>query len=66
MPQNMSLGSNGVDRMRSLRKIPTHQFGPFCTKVRAVTKHEFGVQWGELGAFVAKNSNATLLDEFLH
>ena len=30
--QNVSLGSNGVDRMRSLRKIPTRLRGAnFCT-----------------------------------
>ena len=30
--QNMSLGSNGVDRVRSLRKIPTQLCGTnFCT-----------------------------------
>jgi len=30
--QNMSLGSNGVDRVRSLRKTPTRLRGPnFCT-----------------------------------
>ena len=51
MHQNMSLGSNGVDRGRSLRKILIRlhgknicqaswqeQFSPFCTKLRAVTK----------------------------
>jgi hypothetical protein len=47
-PENMSLGSNGVDRVRSLQKIPTRlhstnmcindQFSPFCAEVRAVTK----------------------------
>src|SRR6185312_16253679 len=32
MHQNVSLGSNGVDRMRSLRKIPTLLRGTnFCT-----------------------------------
>ena len=41
----MNLGSNGVDRVRSLRKIPLrlrhelllslHQFSPFCIKLRA-------------------------------
>ena len=32
MHQNMSLGSNGVDRVRSLRKIPTRLRGTnFCT-----------------------------------
>src|SRR6185312_14966257 len=32
MHQNISLGSNGVDRVRSLRKIPTRLRGTyFCT-----------------------------------
>ena len=32
MHQNMSLGSNGVDRVRSLRKIPTRLHGTnYCT-----------------------------------
>src|SRR6185437_735351 len=32
MHQNVSLGSNGVDRMRSLRKVPTRLRGTnFCT-----------------------------------
>ena len=71
----MSLGSNGVDRVRSLRKILTRlrgtnfcirsacfpsRFasqpnGPKCIKiVWNMPKHEFRVQWGGLGAFVAK------------
>ena len=29
-------------------------------------KHEFWVQWGGSGAFVAKNSDATLWHELLH
>ena len=29
-------------------------------------KHEFRVQWGGLGALVAKNYNATLWHELLH
>ena len=34
--------------------------GPKCTQmVQNEPKHEFRVQWGESGAFVAKNSNAT-------
>ena len=33
---------------------------------RSATKHEFGVQWGELGAFFAKTSDATLWHEHLH
>ena len=56
-----------------------HQFGPFCTDFRKATKrcqmhpnctnapkHEFRVQWGGSGAFVAKNSDATSCHELLH
>ena len=77
MHQNVSLGSNGLDRVRSLRKIPTRlrgtnfctssvRFapsfvwqpnGPECTQiVRNTPKHQFRVQWGGSGVFVAKNS----------
>jgi len=80
MHQNMSLGSNGVDRVSSLRNDSTQlrgtnfctssehfapsfvrQFnGPKCTQtVQNEPKHEFRVQWGGSGAFVAKNSDAT-------
>ena len=78
--QNMSLGSNGVDWVRSLRKVPTwlrgtnfcinctssHRFAPSFMQLRNnnrwtqtlwnLPKHEFRVQWGGLGAFVAKKS----------
>ena len=85
--QNMSLGSNGVDRVHSLRKIPMQFRGtnfctssarfapsfvrqpnsPKCTQmVRNSPKHEFRVQWGGSGAFVAKNSNATSWHKLLH
>ena len=68
--KNMSFGSNGVDRVRSLRKILTRlrvtnfstsltRFrlsvvtqlnGPKCTQiVRNAQKHEFRVQWGQIG-----------------
>ena len=68
MHQNISLISNGVDHMRSLRKIPTRlrgtnfctssaRFapsfvrqpnGPECTQiVRNALKHQFRVQWGD-------------------
>src|SRR6185503_14587259 len=74
--QNISLGSNGVDRVRSLRKIPTRLRGtkfctssarfaprfitqansPKCTQiVRNTPKHQFRVQWCGSGGFVAKN-----------
>src|SRR6185312_12181710 len=78
MDQNMSLGSNGVDWVRLLRKIRTwlhgtnfcinctssHRFAPSFLQLRNdnrctqtpynAPKHEFRVQWGRLGAFVAK------------
>ena len=85
--QNVSLVSNGVDRVRSLRIIPTrphgtnfctssarfapsfvrHPNGPECTQiVRNAPEHQFRVQWGGSGAFVAKNSNATSWHKLLH
>src|SRR6185437_14247142 len=85
--KNVSLGSNGVDRVRSLRKIPTRLRGTnFCTSsarfptsfitqpngpkcvqlVQNAPKHQFRVQWGRSGAFVAKNSDATSWHELLH
>jgi len=78
--QNMSLGSNGADRVSSLRNDSTQLRGtnfctssehfapsfvrqlngPKCTQtVQNEPKHEFRVQWGGSGAFVAKNSDAT-------
>ena len=40
---------------------------PKCTKiVQIARKQKFSVQWGGSGAFVAKNSNATLWHEQLH
>src|SRR6185312_14541252 len=87
MQQNVSLESNGVDRVRSLRKIPTRlrgtnfctisfhfalsfvrqPNGPKCTHiVRNTPKCQFRVQWGGLGVFVAKNSDATSWQELLH
>src|SRR6185437_2725967 len=56
-----------------------HHFSPFCTEFCKVTKwyrstqivqntpkHEFRVQCGGSGAFVAKNSDATSWHELLH
>ena len=41
--------------------------GPECTQiVRNARKHQFRVQWGGSGAFVAKNSEATSWHELLH
>ena len=45
----------------------TQATGPQCTKiVRNAPNHEFRVQWGGSGAFVAKNSDATSWHELLH
>ena len=76
----MSLGSNRVDRVRSLRKNPTQLrgtnfftssscFAPSfvrqtnCAKcpqiVRNAPKCQFMVQWGGSAEFVAKNSDTT-------
>ena len=84
----MSLGSNGVDRVRSLRKFLKRLRGTnFCTSsarfapsfvtqpnvhkmhqnfIQTAPKHEFRVQWGGLGALVAKTSDATSWHELLH
>ena len=88
--QNMSLGSNGVDWVRSLWKIRTwirgtnfcinsinsHRFAPSfmllrnynkCTQTQwNLWKYEFRVQWGGLGAFIAKNPDVTSWHELLH
>jgi hypothetical protein len=87
MHQNISLGLNGVDRVRSLRKIPKRLRGtnfctslaryppsfvrqlngPECTQmVQNAPKRQFRVQWVGSGAFVAKNSDATMWHELLH
>ena len=84
------LGFNGVDWVRSLRKIPTWLRGmnfcinctsspcfassckqlrnnPKCSQTLYNTpKHEFRVQWGGLGAFIAKNPDVTSWHELLH
>jgi hypothetical protein len=78
----MSFGSNGVDPVRSLRKIPTelrkanfgvngnvqpvlHRLSCSNKTIRNAPKHEFRVQWSGSGAFVAKNSDATLFSELV-
>ena len=56
-----------------------HYFGPFCTEFRKATKHpectqivrnapkrQCRIQWGGLGAFIVKNSDATSWHELLH
>ena len=41
--------------------------GPECIQmVRNIPKRQFTVKWGGSGAFVAKNSDATLWHELLH
>jgi hypothetical protein len=88
-PKN-ELGSNRVDWVRSLKKIPTWLRGtnfyinctswprfapsfmqlwnvPKCTQTLCnALKHEFSVQWGGLGAFIAKNPDVTSWHELLH
>ena len=77
----LSLGSNGVDLVCSLRKMPTcctcsarfapssvrQPNGPKCTQiVRNTPKRQFRVQWGRSGVFLEKNSDATSWHELLH
>ena len=88
--QNMSLGPNGVDWVRSLRKNLTRLRGtnfcinctsspyfassfmelrndPKCTQtLYNAPKHEFRVQWGGMGAFIAKTPDVTSWHELLH
>ena len=67
MHQNISLGSNRIYLVRSFRKISMQIRGMKCTKiVRNAPKHEFRVQWGGTGAFVAKKSDAASWHELLH
>jgi hypothetical protein len=79
----MHLGSNGVDHVRSLRKIwmrfsctnlcindpvPPDLHRTSCSNemIGNALIHDFWVQWGVFCAFVAKNSDAKSLDEFVH
>src|SRR6185503_5781443 len=73
--QKFSLGSNGVDQVRSLGKLPTQLRGTnFCINCTSsdhfalslLCGTEFRFQWGGLGAFVVKTSDATLWHELLH
>ena len=88
--QNMSLGSNGADWVNWLWKIRTWIRGtnfcinctsspcfasslmllwkdPKCTETLCnAPKHEFRVQWGGLGAFIAKKPVVTSWHELLH
>ena len=88
--RNMSLRSDGVDRVDLLEKILTQlcglnfcinynssarfepsivkqRNGPKCTQtLQNKIKHDFSVQWGGSGAFVAKNRETTSWYELLH
>src|SRR6185436_1254434 len=73
--QKLSLGSNGVDQVRSLRKHPIQLRGTnFCINCTSSDHFalsllcgiEFRFQWCGLGAFVVKTSDATLWHELLH
>src|SRR6185436_14997673 len=73
--QKLSLGSNGVDQVRSLRKHPMQLRGMnFCInctnsahfELSLLRETEFRFQWGGLCAFVIKTSDATLWHELLH
>src|SRR6185312_4602178 len=58
-----------VARTFALVRPVLHQFSKATKRsqmIRNATKHEFRVQWGGSGAFVAKNSNATLWHKLLH
>jgi len=48
------------------RVLCSNETLPNAPKLRDAPKHEFMVQWGGSGAFVAKNSDATLWHELLH
>ena len=56
--QNVSILSDGVDRVHSLRKS--------TQTVRNTPKCQFRVQRGGFGAFIATNSDATSWHELLH
>ena len=88
--QYMSLGSNGVVRVRSSRKIPMRLYGTnLCINCTSSTRcapsfmyewnidksnqtlrnapiHEFRVQWGGSGVFIAKKFDAISCHELLH
>jgi hypothetical protein len=46
-------------------RLVLHQLSCSNEMVRNNTKHEFWVQWSGSGAFVAKNSDATLFSELV-
>jgi len=46
MHQNMSLGSNGVDRKHSLQKILTRHWGTnFCINCTSLTRFALSFVW---------------------
>src|SRR6185369_1539077 len=60
--QNISLGSNGVDRVRSLRKIPTQLRGTnFCTRSArfppSFVRHTNSPEWYEMHQNITFGSN---------
>ena len=61
---NFCIYYNSSARFQS--SILKQRNGPKCTQtLRNATKDEFGVQWGGLGAFVVKTSDATLWHKLL-
>ena len=62
---NFCINYNSSARFEA--SIVKQRNGPKCTQtLRNKTKHEFRVQWGGSGAFIAKNSDTTLWDELFH
>src|SRR6185312_8146289 len=58
-----------VARTFELVRTVLHQFCKETKRsqmVRNATKHEFSVQWGRSGAFIAKNFDATSWHKLLH
>src|SRR6185436_3898710 len=72
--QYMNLGSNGVGRLHSLRKIPNRLYGTnLCINCTCQshfaprrTKTIVKGQWSGSGAFVAKNSKTTSWHKLVH
>jgi hypothetical protein len=57
--QNMSFGSNVVDQLHSLRKVPTE------LQLENLRVNEFSVPWSRSGAFVSKNCNVRLFSKLV-
>ena len=65
--QTVPNASKDISLARFALCFVTQPNGPKCTKiVWNAMKHEFWVQWGGLGAFIAKNSDTTSWHELLH